>query len=98
MSEPFRWHLSPYRKFIPEALRQRLWADAEPVPAVPDLRVAAGLRARFPNTLTDAALGLLAEVYAEVRHELPLAEAARIAADAGRRYINIASELLAKSS
>ena len=35
---------------------------------------------------------------AEVRHELPLAEAARIAADAGRRYINIASELLAKSS
>ncbi|MEZ5967535.1 MAG: PTS sugar transporter subunit IIA [Hyphomonas sp.] len=35
---------------------------------------------------------------AEVRHELPLAEAARVAADAGRKYINIASELLAKSS
>jgi PTS system mannose-specific IIA component len=35
---------------------------------------------------------------AEVRDELPLADAARIAADAGRKYINIASELLAKSS
>ena len=35
---------------------------------------------------------------AEVRGEMSLAEAARIAADAGRRYINIASELLAKSS
>ena len=35
---------------------------------------------------------------AEVRNELSLGEAARVAADAGRRYINIASELLAKSS
>ncbi|KJS27449.1 MAG: PTS fructose transporter subunit IIA [Hyphomonadaceae bacterium BRH_c29] len=35
---------------------------------------------------------------AEVRDELLLSEAARVAADAGRRYINIASELLAKSS
>ncbi|MAU67201.1 PTS fructose transporter subunit IIA [Hyphomonas sp.] len=35
---------------------------------------------------------------AEVRDELPLAEAAQTAADAGRRYINIASELLAKSN
>ncbi|KCZ45613.1 MULTISPECIES: PTS sugar transporter subunit IIA [unclassified Hyphomonas] len=35
---------------------------------------------------------------AEVRDELPLADAAQTAADAGRRYINIASELLAKSN
>ena len=35
---------------------------------------------------------------AEVRDELPLGEAAQTAADAGRRYINIASELLAKSN
>jgi len=35
---------------------------------------------------------------AEVRDELSLADAARVAADAGRKYINIASELLAKSS
>lgn len=35
---------------------------------------------------------------ADVRAELSLPEAARVAADAGRRYINIASELLAKSS
>jgi len=35
---------------------------------------------------------------AEVRDELPLADAAQTAADAGRRYINIASELLAKTN
>lgn len=35
---------------------------------------------------------------AEVRDDLPLSEAAQTAADAGRRYINIASELLAKSN
>ncbi|MGH1421390.1 MAG: PTS sugar transporter subunit IIA [Hyphomonas sp.] len=34
---------------------------------------------------------------AEVRSELTLKEAASVAADAGRKYINIASELLAKS-
>ncbi len=34
---------------------------------------------------------------AEVRSELTLSEAASMAADAGRKYINIASELLAKS-
>ncbi len=35
---------------------------------------------------------------AEVRDDLALSEAAQTAADAGRRYINIASELLAKSN
>lgn len=34
---------------------------------------------------------------AEVRSELTLKEAANVAAEAGRKYINIASELLAKS-
>lgn len=35
---------------------------------------------------------------AEVRGELALKEAAKVAAEAGRKYINIASELLAKSN
>ena len=35
---------------------------------------------------------------AEVRGELSLKEAAKVAAEAGRKYINIASELLAKSN
>lgn len=35
---------------------------------------------------------------AEVRHDLTLLEAANVASDAGRKYINIASELLAKPS
>lgn len=35
---------------------------------------------------------------AEVRGELKLKEAAKVVAEAGRKYINIASELLAKSN
>lgn len=35
---------------------------------------------------------------AEVRDEMGLKDAAKVAADAGRKYINIASELLAKSN
>ncbi len=35
---------------------------------------------------------------AEVRADLSLKDASRVAAEAGRKYINIASELLAKSS
>ncbi|KJS35442.1 MAG: PTS fructose transporter subunit IIA [Hyphomonas sp. BRH_c22] len=35
---------------------------------------------------------------AEVRETLPLAEAAKVAAEAGRKYISIASDLLAKST
>lgn len=34
---------------------------------------------------------------AEVRGELPLIDAAKVATEAGRKYINIASDLLAKS-
>lgn len=34
---------------------------------------------------------------AEVRSDLTLAEAAKVAADAGRKYINLASDLLSKS-
>ena len=35
---------------------------------------------------------------AEVRGEMTLKDAAKVAAEAGRKYINIASELLAKSN
>ena len=70
MTDSFSWHQRPYQRFIPEPQRAQLWADAEPVSAVPTLRIAAGLRARFPRTLTDDALGLLATVYDEVRFEL----------------------------
>jgi PTS system mannose-specific IIA component len=35
---------------------------------------------------------------AEVRETLSLADAAKVAAEAGRKYISIASELLAKTT
>ena len=45
-----------YLEFLPAPLRARIDASAEPVPAVPGLRVARGLRAAFPHLLTDEAL------------------------------------------
>ncbi len=37
-----------YPSFLPEPLRTALARDAEPVPGVAGLRVAAGLQAAFP--------------------------------------------------
>ncbi len=62
--------IPPYAAFIPDDLRARLDADAEPVPAVPGLRVARGLRARFVNLESDDALQLVCEVYRETRDHL----------------------------
>jgi malate synthase len=52
-----------YLAFLPSPLRDRLAADAEPVAAVPGLRIAAGLRREFLHLLTDEALALVVEVY-----------------------------------
>ncbi len=59
-----------YDAFLPAALREALLADTEPVPAVPGRRVARGLRASFPATESDEALGVLAEVYRRARGSL----------------------------
>ena len=59
-----------YRAMIPTPLLERLVADAEPVPEVPGLRVAAGLRAAFPQTETPEALALVCAVYRAVRGRL----------------------------
>lgn len=56
-----------YLDFLPPALIQRLWDDAEPVTAVPGLRVQGGLRAAFPKIETDEALELVVEVYKATR-------------------------------
>ena len=52
-----------YDVFLPDALRLRLLADAEPVPTVPGLAVARGLRERFPAIETDEALDVVCEVF-----------------------------------
>ena len=59
----YEMSIPAYLEFLPAPLRERLWTCAEPVPAVPDLRVAPGLRSEFPHLLTDEALGLVVEVY-----------------------------------
>ncbi|MCA9493762.1 MAG: hypothetical protein KC621_27705, partial [Myxococcales bacterium] len=59
-----------YDDFLPAALREVLLADTEPVPAVPGVRVARGLRSSFPETETDRALAVIAEVYRRTRASL----------------------------
>jgi malate synthase len=59
-----------YRDFIPDTLLSRLHADSEPIPEVPGLRIAPGLRAEFPHIETPQALAFVCEVYTEVREQL----------------------------
>ncbi|MFO0751544.1 MAG: hypothetical protein U1F43_38635 [Myxococcota bacterium] len=56
-----------YLSFLPRPLLAALDAVAEPVPAVPGLRVAPGLRAEFPRLESDATLALVVEVFRSVR-------------------------------
>lgn len=71
-----------YGTFLPEPLRARLWQEAEPVPEIPGLRLAPGLRAAFPALESEDALRAIVEVYREVRQELAglLEERARVRA------------------
>ena len=59
-----------YAAFLPAPLRAVLHTDAEPVPAHPGLRVARGLRERFADVETDAALGVVVSTYRSVRDRL----------------------------
>jgi malate synthase len=59
-----------YLDFVPAPLIARLDADAEPVPAIPGLRVQVGLREGFPRIETDDALQLVCDVYRATAEEL----------------------------
>ncbi len=65
--------------FLPPPLVSALLEAAEPVPAVPGLRVAAGLREAFPHIETDDALAVVAAVARQTRPALEalLAQRAR---------------------
>ena len=92
--------LPEYLDFLPQPLLRRLFDAAEPVPAVPGFRVAAGLRAEFPDIETDLGIELLAAVYRRVRSALAAVLAqrrvdrafidmetlARVAANRGREF------------
>ncbi|MCX5746187.1 MAG: hypothetical protein NT062_27230 [Proteobacteria bacterium] len=71
-------HVATYLDFIPRPLCDALWTAAEPVPAVPGLRVAPGLRAEFGHLLTDDALALVVEVYRATRDQLAALHAQRV--------------------
>lgn len=74
--------VADYAAFIPEPLRRALADAAEPVPAVPGLAVASGLRQTFPTIETDAALALVVEVHRAVCGALSAALERRRAARA----------------
>lgn len=59
-----------YLDFISVPLRERLWAESEPVAAVEGLRIAKGLRAEFAHLLTDDALSLVVAVHKAVEARL----------------------------
>ena len=67
-----------YLAFLPAPLLARLDADAEPVPAVPGLRVQRGLRERFPRIETDEALALICAVYRRTHAHLAQVLAQRV--------------------
>lgn len=59
-----------YRAFIPDPLLLRLDTESEPVPEVPGLRIAPGLRSEFPHIETPEALSFVCEVYDAVKTQL----------------------------
>ena len=59
-----------YLDFIDPRLLEQLDRDAEAVPGVPGLRIAAGLRAQFPGLESDDALTFVCDVYRDVRGQL----------------------------
>lgn len=59
-----------YLDFIDRPLLDALDADADAVPEVPGLRIAAGLREQFADLLTTEALTFVCDVYDDVREQL----------------------------
>lgn len=59
-----------YLPFLPAELLARLVADAEPVPEISGLRIAAGLRAEFPAIESVEALQVVVDVYRATRERL----------------------------
>lgn len=88
-----------YLEFLPARLTERLSEDARPVPAVPGLRIAKGLREEFPKLLTDEALGLIVEVFEATRERLATVLAQRTIdrkfLDAGTAALTVANRELA---
>ena len=62
--------MDAYTKFIPAALLNALWNDAQTVEGVTDMRVSRQLLPRFSDWLTPDALCLVRDVFREVRPQL----------------------------
>ena len=59
-----------YLPFISANLLSKLWQEAQPVPSIPGLRIAPGLRENFPAIETDDALRFVTQLYLGTRTHL----------------------------
>ncbi|MEE2786098.1 MAG: hypothetical protein VX589_02095 [Myxococcota bacterium] len=59
-----------YADYIPDDLRARLWANAQPIDGVPGLRVGEDLPVRFPQVETTEALTVVVDIFEEVKEQL----------------------------
>lgn len=64
------YHIPEYLSFLPEYLLKELWQEAVAVEGVPGLRVAPGLRDRFPEIETTEALAFVCALYQKNREAL----------------------------
>ncbi|WP_411826703.1 2-oxo-4-hydroxy-4-carboxy-5-ureidoimidazoline decarboxylase [Luteolibacter sp. AS25] len=66
----FTPEIPAYTRFLSESLLKELWNKATPASAIGGLRIAPGLREKFPNIETDAALQFVTAVYTEMKLQL----------------------------
>lgn len=64
------YDIPSYLEFLPAPLLEQLNAQAEPVPEVPGLRIATGLRTLYPELETPSMLSFVCEVYQKTRAHL----------------------------
>ena len=71
-------HIPEYRDFLSAETLQQALANSEPVSAVPDLMIAKGLQADFPDIETPEALQLVCEIYEAMAPKLQKVLAQRL--------------------
>ncbi len=65
-----QFDIPAYQRFLSASLLRELWSRAEAVNAVEGLRIAPGLRGKFPGIETDEALAFVCRLYGEVKGHL----------------------------
>lgn len=70
LAEMSPFDLPEYLSFYPEGLLKILWDEADEVAGVAGLRIASGLREKFPHVECEEALQFVCQLYSEIKGEL----------------------------